>query len=63
MPTSTFGIYQGWTNERLKQRCLDLCRAVDEWRHLAMVLAEEGKAALRSDEQSRVERLVKAYQE
>lgn len=63
MPEYTLDIYQGWSRDRLKQRCLELCRAVDEWQHIAMVLSEHGPDGLPEDDRDRVRRLVLAYQD
>jgi hypothetical protein len=63
MPVYTLDIYEGWSQERLKQRCLELCRAVDEWQRIAMTVAEHGAAGLPDDDRFRLERLIKAYQD
>jgi hypothetical protein len=63
MPVYTLDIYQGWTRERLKDRCLELCRAVDDWQQIAMALAEHGKEGLSPSDLERVEGLIEAYRD
>lgn len=63
MPEYTLDIYEGWSRDRLKQRCLELCRSVDEWQHIAMVVAESGRSGLPDDDRFRLERLIEAYRD
>ena len=53
--------YDGWPVERLKERCRDLCRAVDTWQHIAMTLVEGGK--LHPESQAKVDHLIEAYKD
>lgn len=63
MPSFTLDIYKGWTEDRLKERCRDLCMALDNWQHIAMALAEHGKEGLTPTDKEKVERLIEAYQD
>ena len=59
----TLDIYQGWSHGRLKERCLELVRAVGDWQQIAMTLAEHGKDGLSPEERNRIERLIEAYRD
>lgn len=60
MTAFTLDIYKDWTSNRLKERCRDLCMAVDNWQHIAMALAEHGKDGLTPSDREKVERLIEA---
>ncbi|MEY9506905.1 hypothetical protein ABIE87_006463 [Bradyrhizobium diazoefficiens] len=55
--------YDGWTEQRLKGHCRRLGRALDNWQHIAMTLAEHGKDGLSQADRETVERLVEAYRD
>lgn len=59
----TLEIYKGWTPERLKERCRDLCGALDNWQHIAMTLAEHGKDGLTAGDRDKLDRMIEAYQD
>lgn len=55
--------YAGKSREELKQRCGELCRALDDWQRIAMVLAEEGKDGLWPDARKELDDLIEAYKD
>lgn len=57
--------YEGWSVKQLKQRCRDLCRAVDTYQHMAMAMSEVPGSLDKLDPEDRktVERLVEAYKD
>ena len=61
MTTFIFDAYKGWSEDALKARCRELCRAVMEKDLIIVTLAEEGFDSLTIDQQDRVRRLRAAY--
>ena len=55
--------YHGKSREELKERCGELCMALDEWQHIAMALAEHGKEGLSPADLAKVERMIDAYKD
>jgi hypothetical protein len=54
--------YEGWSESQLKQRCRDLCMAVDRYQHIAMALLDPGGFdALPAEWRDELTRLRAAY--
>lgn len=56
-------IYKGWSRTQLKRRCQEHCLTIDRWQHIAMTVAEHGKAALPAPDRAVLERLIQAYRD
>ena len=61
MPKVRLDIYQGWSEDQLKERCRKLVRAVGEWQRISMALAMGGIEALSVEDRSDVENLLAAH--
>lgn len=46
MASVTLDIYEGWSREQIKTRCLELIRLVDRYQLIIAMLVEYGPAAL-----------------
>lgn len=61
MTTFTFDAYDGWTEERLKQRCRDLCRANMRKDMIILGMVDLGLSGLSGEGRAEVIRLQEAY--
>lgn len=59
----TIDAYDSWSNEQLKRRCRELCRALDKWQRIAGIIKTEGFDVLPKDWQADVDRLIEAYKD
>lgn len=55
--------YEGWTKFQLKERCRDLCRAIDRYQQMVMAMSEVPGSLnqLHPEDRADVERLIEAY--
>lgn len=47
----------------LKNRCSELCRALDDWQWIAMDLSEHGRGGLSPEQLGKLDRLIEAYKD
>ena len=60
----TLDTYAGWSRDKLKQRCRELCRAVDKWQFAAMHAATNGSNSIEQVQEpyrSHVANMIDAY--
>ena len=53
--------YAGKSRAELKTRCGELCRTLDRWQHIALVLSDGGIGALPAEWRDELLRLRSAY--
>lgn len=59
----TLDPYARKTREELKRRCRELCRALDEWQTIAMIISERGRDGLEYEQRANLDRLIEAYRD